>query len=109
MPLTWHVIDRPRGHGQADGTPTTRAAPSEPDAAQSDAALARTGPPVLGARLGIEGNLVRTALSLVALFAWLSPSAGGTVRVPLQAVVVAAFAALQYRALRGARSQPALD
>ncbi|MBO1331061.1 hypothetical protein [Streptomyces sp. VRA16 Mangrove soil] len=67
------------------------------------ALAARGNPPVLGVRTVIEINLVWTVLSLVALFAWLSPSAAGTVWAVLQAAVVAGFAALQNTALRATR------
>ncbi|MEV3860888.1 hypothetical protein AB0J38_42090 [Streptomyces sp. NPDC050095] len=73
------------------------------------ALAARSSPPVLGVRVVVEANLTWAALSLIALFAWLSPSTAGTVWVPLQAVTVAAFAALQHAALRAARSQLTSD
>ncbi|MCQ4211659.1 hypothetical protein [Streptomyces longispororuber] len=73
------------------------------------ALAARTRPPVLAVRTVIEVNLTWTALSLIALFAWLEPSTAGAVWVPLQAVTVAGFAALQHTALRASRTQPIAD
>ncbi|MGW1891342.1 hypothetical protein ACWCP6_13970 [Streptomyces sp. NPDC002004] len=64
---------------------------------------ARTGPPVLPVRAVVEANAAWALLSLVALFAWLSPTTAGAVWIPAQAVTVAGFAALQYAALRAAR------
>ncbi|MFF4347106.1 hypothetical protein [Streptomyces sp. NPDC001530] len=51
-------------------------------------------------RTVIETNLAWAVLSFVALAVWLSPSAAGAVWVPLQALTVAGFAALQYAALK---------
>jgi hypothetical protein len=48
----------------------------------------------------VEANLAWTAVSLVALALWLTPSTAGAVWTVLQSLVVAAFAALQYTALR---------
>ncbi|MFF3492833.1 hypothetical protein ACFYWS_15910 [Streptomyces sp. NPDC002795] len=67
---------------------------------------ARSSPPAVGVRTVVEVNLAWTVLSFVALFGWLDPSTAGTAYGSLQAVVVAAFAALQYAALRG---QPTAD
>ncbi|MGW2345077.1 hypothetical protein [Streptomyces sp. NPDC001661] len=69
-------------------------------AAGVGALAARSSPPALGVRTVVEANLAWTVLSFVALFAWLDPSTAGLVYGSLQAVVVAAFAALQYAALR---------
>ncbi|MFZ3567172.1 hypothetical protein ACOKM5_09465 [Streptomyces sp. BH097] len=69
-------------------------------AAAVGALAARSSPPALGVRTVVEVNLAWTVLSFVALFAWLDPSTAGSVYGSLQAVVVAAFAALQYAALR---------
>ncbi|WP_372352576.1 hypothetical protein [Streptomyces sp. KL116D] len=73
------------------------------------ALAARTRPPVLAVRAVVEVNLTWTALSLIALFAWLEPSTAGAVWVPLQAVTVGGFAALQHTALRASRTQPIAD
>ncbi|NBE52286.1 hypothetical protein [Streptomyces boluensis] len=69
---------------------------------------ARPRPPVLGVRAVIEINAAWAVLSVVALAAWLEPSSPGAVWIPLQALVVAAFAALQYAALRGVRAGDAV-
>ncbi|MFD7294059.1 hypothetical protein ACFV9W_12275 [Streptomyces sp. NPDC059897] len=69
-------------------------------AAAVGALAARSSPPALGVRTVVEVNLAWTVLSFVALFAWLDPSTAGRVYGSFQAVVVAAFAALQYAALR---------
>ncbi|MET9684481.1 hypothetical protein [Streptomyces coeruleorubidus] len=61
---------------------------------------ARRQPPALGVRAVVEANLAWTAVSLVALTLWLTPSTAGAVWTVLQALVVAGFAALQYTALR---------
>ncbi|MFE0106313.1 hypothetical protein [Streptomyces sp. NPDC059009] len=68
---------------------------------------ARTRPPVLGVRAVVEINAVWAVLSVVALAAWLSPSAAGAVWIPLQALVVAGFAAVQHGALRAGRANAA--
>ncbi|MGD6755491.1 hypothetical protein [Streptomyces sp. BH105] len=69
-------------------------------AAAVGALTARSSPPALGVRTVVEVNLAWTVFSFVALFAWLDPSTAGSVYGSFQAVVVAAFAALQYAALR---------
>ncbi|MER7169814.1 hypothetical protein [Streptomyces mesophilus] len=61
---------------------------------------ARREPPVLPVRAVVEINLVWAVMSLVALVLWFSPSTAGTVWIPMQALTVAGFAALQYTALR---------
>ncbi|WP_367046421.1 hypothetical protein [Streptomyces sp. Je 1-332] len=61
---------------------------------------ARKSPPALPVRAVIEANAAWTVLSVVALIAWLTPSTAGAVWIPLQAVTVGGFAALQYAALR---------
>jgi hypothetical protein len=61
---------------------------------------ARRQPPALGVRAVVEANLAWTAVSLLALALWLTPSTAGAVWTVLQALVVAAFAALQHMALR---------
>ncbi|MGH4028969.1 hypothetical protein ACQB60_08565 [Actinomycetota bacterium Odt1-20B] len=68
---------------------------------------ARTRPPVLGVRAVVEVNAVWAVLSVVALVVWFSPSAAGAVWIPLQALVVAGFAAVQYGALRAGRAATA--
>ncbi|GGN87604.1 hypothetical protein GCM10011579_080560 [Streptomyces albiflavescens] len=60
----------------------------------------RREPRAWAVRTVIETNLAWTVLSFVALALWLSPSTAGVVWVPLQALTVAGFAALQYGALR---------
>ncbi|MET9550850.1 MULTISPECIES: hypothetical protein [unclassified Streptomyces] len=64
---------------------------------------ARKSPPTLGVRAVIEGNAAWALLSVVALVVWLSPSTAGAVWIPLQALTVGGFAALQYAALRAPR------
>ncbi|WP_371526315.1 hypothetical protein OG302_09190 [Streptomyces sp. NBC_01283] len=64
---------------------------------------ARKSPPTLPVRGVIEANAAWAVLSVVALVTWLSPSTAGAVWIPLQAVAVGGFAALQYAALRAAR------
>ncbi|GAA4056720.1 hypothetical protein [Streptomyces shaanxiensis] len=60
----------------------------------------RARPAALPVRAVIEANLGWTALSLVALAVWLSPTAAGAVWTVLQALTVAGFAGLQYAALK---------
>ncbi|MFE7170601.1 hypothetical protein [Streptomyces sp. NPDC057616] len=62
------------------------------------AARARPAAPLV--RTVIETNLAWTALSLLALPLWLSPTAAGAVWTVLQALTVAGFAVLQHLALR---------
>lgn len=57
-------------------------------------------PPTLPVRAVIEINLAWTALSCIAFAVWLSPTTTGAVYIPVQALVVAGFAGLQYAALR---------
>lgn len=64
----------------------------------------RKSPPTLPVQVVIEANGAWAVLSVVALAAWLSPSTAGAVWIPLQAVTVGGFAALQYAALRALRS-----
>ncbi|MFH8560255.1 hypothetical protein [Streptomyces sp. NPDC017988] len=64
---------------------------------------ARKSPPTFGVRAVIEGNAAWALLSVVALVVWLSPSTAGAVWIPLQALTVGGFAALQYAALRAPR------
>ncbi|MFE9647566.1 hypothetical protein ACFYO0_26320 [Streptomyces sp. NPDC006365] len=65
---------------------------------------ARPQPATLPVRAVIEINLAWTALSFIALAVWLSPTTAGAVYIPVQALVVAGFAGLQYGALRAAGS-----
>ncbi|MFJ4466108.1 hypothetical protein ACIP2X_01165 [Streptomyces sp. NPDC089424] len=60
----------------------------------------RPRPAALPVRVVIDTNLAWAALSLLALALWLTPSTAGAVWGVLQAFVVAAFAGLQYAALR---------
>jgi len=61
---------------------------------------ARPQPPALGVKLVVDANLLWPVLSIVALEASLSPTTAGYVWIPLQALTVAGFAALQLLALR---------
>jgi hypothetical protein len=65
---------------------------------------ARRRPAALPVRAVVEANLAWSALSLLALAVWLSPTTAGAVWTVLQAGTVAGFAALQYAALRGRRT-----
>ncbi|MEU4799861.1 hypothetical protein [Streptomyces sp. NPDC023327] len=65
---------------------------------------ARKSPPTFGVRAVIEGNAAWALLSVLALALWLSPSTAGAVWIPMQAVTVGGFAALQYAALRAAKA-----
>ncbi|MBD0716196.1 hypothetical protein [Streptomyces sp. CBMA370] len=60
----------------------------------------RPQPPATAVKLVVEANTLWAALSVVALLAWLEPTTAGLLWTPAQAVVVAAFAALQWAALR---------
>ncbi|MGW0840574.1 hypothetical protein ACWD26_10480 [Streptomyces sp. NPDC002787] len=60
----------------------------------------RERPPRPPVRAVIEANLAWSALSVVALVLWLTPSTAGAVWTLLQAATVAGFAAVQYVALR---------
>ncbi|GAA3504668.1 hypothetical protein GCM10019016_117810 [Streptomyces prasinosporus] len=61
---------------------------------------ARPHPPALGVRIVVEANLAWTAVSLVALALWLTPTTAGAVWTVLQALTVAGFALLQHMALK---------
>ncbi|MEW2415977.1 hypothetical protein AB0953_19970 [Streptomyces sp. NPDC046866] len=63
---------------------------------------ARRRPPVLPVKLVVEANYAWAAASLASLLLWQAPTAAALVWIPAQAAVVAAFAALQQRALRAA-------
>jgi hypothetical protein len=60
----------------------------------------RPVPPGSGVRAVIAANVAWVVASLGALLFWLDPTVAGTVWIPAQALVVAAFAALQAMALR---------
>ncbi|MFI8519676.1 hypothetical protein ACIGEZ_17830 [Streptomyces sp. NPDC085481] len=62
----------------------------------------RPQPSGLGVKAVVDANLLWTALSVVALVAWLDPTTAGTVWTLVQAATVAGFAALQWSALRAA-------
>ncbi|MFJ3215082.1 hypothetical protein ACIPLC_04060 [Kitasatospora sp. NPDC086801] len=64
------------------------------------ALAARRRPPRLAVQAVIDLNAVWVVLSLVAMAAWLEPTTAGAVWIPVQAAVVALFAALQFTALR---------
>lgn len=60
----------------------------------------RARPAALPVRAVVEANLAWAVTSCAALALWLSPTAVGAVWTVLQAVTVAAFAALQHLALK---------
>ncbi|MCX5611197.1 MULTISPECIES: hypothetical protein [unclassified Streptomyces] len=60
----------------------------------------RRRPQALPVKLVIETNYAWAALSLIALAVWFSPTAAGTVWIPVQGLTVAGFALLQQLALR---------
>ncbi|GKQ39501.1 hypothetical protein [Streptomyces sp. A012304] len=64
----------------------------------------RPHPATLPVRLVVEGNIVWSVLSLVALTVWLSPTTVGGVWTVLQALTVAGFAGLQHYALKARQS-----
>ncbi|MFJ4642482.1 hypothetical protein ACIP6Q_02940 [Streptomyces bobili] len=64
----------------------------------------RARPAVLPVKAVVEINLAWSALSVLALALWLSPTATGTVWTVLQAATVAGFAALQHLALKARRT-----
>ncbi|KOG21916.1 hypothetical protein [Streptomyces viridochromogenes] len=61
----------------------------------------RARPGAFPVRAVIEANLAWSVLSCVALAMWLAPTGAGAVWTVLQALTVAAFAALQHLALKG--------
>ncbi|TQK50947.1 hypothetical protein FBY35_1323 [Streptomyces sp. SLBN-118] len=63
---------------------------------------ARSRPPQLPVKLVIDANLLWAVVSVVALALWFDPTTAGVVWIPLQAMTVAGFAALQWSALRAA-------
>lgn len=61
----------------------------------------RPTPPVTAVKAVIDANAGWTVLSVLALTLWLDdPTTAGTVWIPLQALTVGGFAALQFAALR---------
>ncbi|MEV0320908.1 hypothetical protein ACIBKX_10600 [Streptomyces sp. NPDC050658] len=64
---------------------------------------ARQSPPALPVQAVVEANAAWAVLSVVALVAWLTPTTAGAVWIPLQALTVGGFAALQYAALRATK------
>ncbi|OII64664.1 MULTISPECIES: hypothetical protein [unclassified Streptomyces] len=66
--------------------------------------LVAARPSATAVKLIVDANALWAALSVVALAAWLEPTTAGTLWIPAQAVTVAAFAALQWSALRADRS-----
>ncbi|MGV9312401.1 hypothetical protein ACWDR0_09395 [Streptomyces sp. NPDC003691] len=48
----------------------------------------------------VDANVVWAAVSLIALVLWFDPTVAGAVWIPMQAMTVAGFAALQWSALR---------
>lgn len=69
-------------------------------AAAVGALAAQARPSATGVKLIVDANALWAVLSVAALVVWLEPSAVGALWIPAQAVVVAAFAALQWTALR---------
>ncbi|MER7665600.1 hypothetical protein [Streptomyces sp. NPDC096193] len=61
---------------------------------------ARAQPPAAAVKVVVDANLAWSVLSIAALALWLEPSTAGTVWILLQALTVAAFAVLQWSALR---------
>ena len=60
-------------------------------------------PPATATKVVIEVNALWALASIAAVvFGWLDPNTVGTVWIPLQALVVAGFAVLQFRGLRKA-------
>ncbi|MEV7726098.1 hypothetical protein AB0P15_15305 [Streptomyces sp. NPDC087917] len=64
----------------------------------------RSRPRALPVRLVVAVNAGWTALGLISLPLWLSPTAAALVWIPLQALVVGGFALLQWLSLRAAGS-----
>ncbi|GGZ32945.1 hypothetical protein GCM10010387_28820 [Streptomyces inusitatus] len=67
---------------------------------------AREQPAALVVKAVVDINLVYAVLSVAALALWLDPTTAGVVWIPLQALIVAGFAVLQFLALaaRAARN-----
>lgn len=53
----------------------------------------------------IDANLLWAVISVAGLALWFDPTTAGAVWIPLQAVTVAGFAALQWSALRAAATE----
>ncbi|MFF0450821.1 hypothetical protein ACFYT4_31320 [Streptomyces sp. NPDC004609] len=69
------------------------------------ALAARQEPPAFAVKVIVDMNVVWAVLSIASLAIWLNPSTAGAVWIPMQALVVGGFAALQWAALRaGART-----
>ncbi|WP_419999864.1 hypothetical protein [Streptomyces boninensis] len=68
----------------------------------------RPSPPPGAVAAFIDINLAWTVASIVAIVAWLDPSDTGTIWIPLQAAVTAAFAAAQWVMLRRIRQMGAI-
>lgn len=67
----------------------------------------RPAPPVAAVTAVIDANVAWTVLSVLAVVLWLdAPTTLGTVWIPLQALTVGGFAALQFTALRRYRRRP---
>jgi hypothetical protein len=64
----------------------------------------RARPAVLPVKAVVEINLAWSALSVLALALWLSPTATGAMWTVLQAATVAGFATLQHLALKARRT-----
>ncbi|MFJ5832627.1 hypothetical protein [Streptomyces sp. NPDC093089] len=62
----------------------------------------RRRPAALAVKAVVDANVVWAVLSVVALVAWLEPTAAGLLWTPMQAAAVAGFAGLQWAALRAA-------
>lgn len=60
----------------------------------------RRQPPKLPVKAVIDANLLWAVLSVAALAFWFDPTTAGAVWIPVQALTVAGFAALQWSALR---------
>jgi predicted membrane-bound spermidine synthase len=60
----------------------------------------RRQPPQLPVKAVIDANLLWAVLSVAALALWFDPTTAGAVWIPMQALTVAGFAALQWSALR---------
>ncbi|MFF3458343.1 hypothetical protein ACFYXH_29320 [Streptomyces sp. NPDC002730] len=60
----------------------------------------RRQPPRLPVMFVIDANLLWAVLGVAALALWFEPTTAGAVWIPMQAITVAGFAALQWSALR---------
>ncbi|WP_327327004.1 hypothetical protein OG735_34190 [Streptomyces sp. NBC_01210] len=69
-------------------------------AAGVGALASRRQPPRLPVTFVIDANLLWAVLSVAALALWFEPTTAGAVWIPMQAIAVAGFAALQWSALR---------